>query len=91
MRLFRHYFLLFILSFSALHAQEGFYYQAVIKKPDRSSPNDTFTNLVDQSNLKGTTYTIEISPNTFYSWKVVASDGKEAAKSQSFSFQTTPN
>ncbi len=56
-----------------------------------SSPNDTFTNLVDQNNLKGTTYTIEISPNTFYSWKVVASDGKEAAKSQPFSFQTTPN
>ena len=36
MRLFKHYFLLFILSFSALYAQEGFYYQAVIKNPDGS-------------------------------------------------------
>jgi len=46
--------------------------------------------LLDQNNLKGTTYTVQISPNTFYSWKVVASDGKEAAKSQLFSYQTTP-
>jgi hypothetical protein len=36
MKLFKHYLLLFILSFSALHAQEGFYYQAVIKNPDGS-------------------------------------------------------
>jgi len=53
-------------------------------------PNDTFKTLLDQNNLKGTTYTVQISPNTFYSWKVVASDGKEAAKSQLFSYQTTP-
>ena len=56
-----------------------------------SSPNDTFTTLLDQKNLKGTTYTIQISSNTFYSWKVVATDGKADAKSQPFSFQTTPN
>ena len=41
MRLFRHYFLLFIVSFSALHAQEGFYYQAVIKNPDGSPLKET--------------------------------------------------
>ncbi len=56
-----------------------------------SAPNDTFTNLVDQTNLKGTNYTIQISPNTFYSWTVVASDGKDTGKSQSCSFRTTPN
>ena len=41
MRLFRHYFLLFIVSFSALHAQEGFYYQAVIKNTDGSPLKET--------------------------------------------------
>ena len=41
MRLFRHYFLLFFLSFSALHAQEGFYYQAVIKNTDGSPLKET--------------------------------------------------
>ena len=41
MRLFKHYFLLFILSFSALYAQEGFYYQAVIKNPDGSPLKET--------------------------------------------------
>ena len=56
-----------------------------------SAPNDTFTNLVDETNLKGTNHTIQISPNTFYSWTVVASDGKGTGKSQSFSFRTTPN
>ncbi|PTM03070.1 MAG: hypothetical protein DA439_07480, partial [Bacteroidetes bacterium] len=41
MRLFKHYFLLFILSFSALYGQEGFYYQAVIKNPDGSPLKET--------------------------------------------------
>ncbi|MDC3402914.1 hypothetical protein OAX38_01835, partial [Flavobacteriaceae bacterium] len=45
MRLFRHYFLLFIVSFSALHAQEGFYYQAVIKNTDGSPLKETLVKI----------------------------------------------
>ncbi len=41
MKLFRYFFLLFILSFSSLFAQEGFYYQAVIKNPDGSPLKET--------------------------------------------------
>ena len=41
MKLFRHFFLLFILSFSSLFAQEGFYYQAVIKNTDGSPLKET--------------------------------------------------
>ena len=41
MKLFRYFFLLFIFSFSSLFAQEGFYYQAVIKNPDGSPLKET--------------------------------------------------
>ena len=41
MKLFRYFCLFFIFSFSSLFAQEGFYYQAVIKNTDGSPLKET--------------------------------------------------
>ena len=62
MKLFKHYFLLFILSFSSLFAQEGFYYQAVIKNPDGSPLKETQVEVKISIVSNATTlYTEEIS------------------------------
>ncbi|MBL6611764.1 MAG: fibronectin type III domain-containing protein [Flavobacteriaceae bacterium] len=62
----------------------------------------TFNIIIDQSDtldlnpvviegLETSEYTITLTPNTEYYWKVVAFDGQASTESQVFSFRTTPN